>query len=69
MGRMTEEWKYLVKEWLSEMKKNEELSRENWALKYALKRVKEHRAEFSVSQPIEWVQDLDTILGVMESNE
>ena len=61
--RMTENWKYLVKKYDEATQELGEVKRKLWDAEFVLGRVREHRAEFSVSSPIEWVQDLDRILG------
>jgi len=58
---MNENWKYLVKKYDEATRELGEVKRELSMVKYTLARVREHRAEFSLSSPIEWVQDLDKI--------
>lgn len=63
--RMTENWKYLVKKYDEATQELGEAKRKLWDAEFIINRIKEHRAEFSLSSPIEWVQDLDRILGVV----
>lgn len=63
---MAENWKYLVKKYDEATKELGDVKRELAMTKYTLNLVREHRGEFSLSQSIEWIQDLDRIIGVCD---